>query len=280
MKNRIVFGVALVASYVMPVCADVQVDFSRGKWDSSQWIVVKSPRLDYCRGFTQRDGWIENICPDVSPEEVFKKHNNLVYSGMVFRDKFKLGVCVSSKMGFDYRMAPLIVIAPELGKSADGKPEFREHWEIVLYDRGLNVWHHYMTEEGKPAWYKAASLLLNEKDYYRPNLRHDLKVKVSKNNKNAFVVGITGKIQAVFDYMVIDRNDPMISPAGKYGFSTNIDFSQIWSLKEYQESVMAEKKARDAWDEFERSIIVKIADDVIVGVRGKKVSIIIKKTFA
>ena len=105
-------------------------------------------------------------------------------------------------------------------------------------------------------------------------------IKVSKNNKNAFVVGITGKIQAVFDYMVIDRNDPMISPAGKYGFSTNIDFSQIWSLKEYQESVMAEKKARDAWDEFERSIIVKIADDVIVGVKGKKVSIIIKKTFA
>lgn len=191
MKNRIVFGVALVASYVMPVCADVQVDFSRGKWDSSQWIVVKSPRLDYCRGFTQRDSWIENICPDVSPEEVFKKHNNLVYSGMVFRDKFKLGVCVSSKMGFDYRMAPLIVIAPELGKSADGKPEFREHWEIVLYDRGLNVWHHYMTEEGKPAWYKAASLLLNEKDYYRPNLRHDLKVKVSKNNKGRKQMTVT-----------------------------------------------------------------------------------------
>ena len=39
MKNRIVFGVVLVASCVMSVCADVQVDFSRGKWDSSQWIV-------------------------------------------------------------------------------------------------------------------------------------------------------------------------------------------------------------------------------------------------
>ena len=33
------------------------------------------------------------------------------------------------------------------------------------------------------------------------------------------------------------------------------------------------------WDEFERSILVKLADDVVVGVKGKNVSIIIKKKF-
>ena len=103
-------------------------------------------------------------------------------------------------------------------------------------------------------------------------------IKVSKNNKNASVVGITGKIRAVFDYMAMGGDDPLISPAGRYGFSSNIDFTQIWSLQEYRDCVMQEPG--EAWDEFERSIIVKIADDVLVGVKGKNVNIIIKKTFA
>ena len=181
MKKTFLF--ALFASSAAMTHCDVKVDFSRGRWDESEWIIVKSPRLDYCRGFTQRDGWIENICPDLSAKEIFEKHNNAVYSGMVYKDRFRLGAEVSSKMGFDYRMAPLIVIAPELGRSNDGKPEFREHWEVVLYDLGLNVWHHYMTADGKPAWYKSASLKLKPEDAYKPNLRHDLKVKISKNGK-------------------------------------------------------------------------------------------------
>ena len=181
MKKTFLF--ALFASSAAMTHCDVKVDFSRGRWDESEWIIVKSPRLDYCRGFTQRDGWIENICPDLSAKEIFEKHNNAVYSGMVYKDRFRLGAEVSSKMGFDYRMAPHIMIAPELGRSNDGKPEFREHWEVVLYDLGLNVWHHYMTADGKPAWYKSASLKLKPEDAYKPNLRHDLKVKISKNGK-------------------------------------------------------------------------------------------------
>lgn len=188
-KITVLLSFALLSA--LSLSADLRVDFSRGKWDASEWIIVKSPRLDYCRGFTQRDGWIENICPDRSPEEIFKKYNNEVYSGMVYRDKFKLGSTVSSKMGFDWRMAPLIVIAPELGKSKTGTPEFREHWEIVLYDQGINVWHHYMTPEGKPAWYKASSLRLKPKDYYKPNLRYDLKVEISKNRKGRKQMTVT-----------------------------------------------------------------------------------------
>ena len=106
-------------------------------------------------------------------------------------------------------------------------------------------------------------------------------IKVSKNRQNSAIVGITGKIRAVFDYMAMGGSDPMISPAGRYGFATSIDFSQIWSLKQYQDSVQKDggNEIRE-WDEFERSIIVKIADDVLVGVKGKNVNIIIKKNFA
>ena len=106
-------------------------------------------------------------------------------------------------------------------------------------------------------------------------------INVSKNNKNSSVVGITGKIRAVFDYMAMGGNDIMIAPAGRYGFSTAMDFSPIWSLRQYRESVQIDgEKKPEVWDEFEKSIIVKVADDVVVGVRGNNVNIIIKKRFA
>ena len=105
-------------------------------------------------------------------------------------------------------------------------------------------------------------------------------IGVSKSNKNFSAVGITGKIREVFDYMAMGNDDPMISPAGKYGFGTNIDFSQIWSLKQYQNSIKENTSDKEKWDELERSILVKLADDVIVGVKGKNVDIIIKKKFA
>ena len=105
-------------------------------------------------------------------------------------------------------------------------------------------------------------------------------IKVSKNNKNAAIVGITGKIRAVFDYMAMGSHNPMIAPTGQYGFSTNIDFSQIWSLQQYKDFVQRDEAEDEEGDEFEKSIIARIADDVIVGVQGKRVNMTIKKKFA
>lgn len=105
-------------------------------------------------------------------------------------------------------------------------------------------------------------------------------IKVSKNNKNSSAVGITGKIRAVFDYMVTSEHDPALSPEGRFGFAEGIDFSQLWSLQAYRNGVCEMSDAESVkWDEFERSILVKLADDVLVGVKGKNVNIIIKKTF-
>lgn len=39
------------------------------------------------------------------------------------------------------------------------------------------------------------------------------------------------------------------------------------------------KKPGDEWDHLDKSIVARLADDVIVGVRSKKVEIIIKKKF-
>ena len=106
----------------------------------------------------------------------------------------------------------------------------------------------------------------------------DRLIKVSKNNRNASAVGITGKIRAVFDYMALGGEDPMMPSASRYGFSSDVDFSSVWSLRQYQDGVRADNEQGSAeWDELERSIIVHVADDVLVGVKGNNVSIIIKK---
>lgn len=104
-------------------------------------------------------------------------------------------------------------------------------------------------------------------------------IGVSKNNKNSSAVGITGKIRQAFDYMTSPYDDSIISPAGQYGFATDIDFSMIWSLRQYQKSAKEDTSEKEKWDELERSVLVKLADDVTVGVKGKNVIITIKKTF-
>ena len=52
-----------------------------------------------------------------------------------------------------------------------------------------------------------------------------------------------------------------------------------WSLSSYKECAGGNKDGEE-WDELEKSIIANLADDVIVGVIGKNVDIIIKKKFA
>ena len=176
---------AFVGFLSFSALAAVQVDFSRGKWKADDWKIVKGPRWDYCHGFVQRDGWIENETPqDLSPEQVFKTCGSAVYSGMVWKDKFSIGSTFAMTTGWDWRMAPLMVIAPELGVSKDGRhPEFREHWEVVIYDEGLNVWHHYWTPEKGPHWVKAASLSLPKDSRFKPNEKHRLEVRVVRNGK-------------------------------------------------------------------------------------------------
>ena len=93
-------------------------------------------------------------------------------------------ITVSSKMSFDHLMAPLIVIAPELGKSADGKnPELRDHYEVVLFYDGINVWHHRYTD-GKPSWYKLAYL----KTKYDAKTVYDLQVTLRHTKKGAQMI--------------------------------------------------------------------------------------------
>ncbi len=126
------------------------------------------------------------------------------------------------------------------------------------------------------------------------DLRDEL-ISVSKSGKNAAAKGIMGKIRAVAETMLLAASDPTLPPMpvdGEFydyhGF--NMGFGYIdptialetgyiysWSLYNYKTAV--EENEEDAYAELERSIVAKLADDIIVGVRGKNVEIIVKKSF-
>ena len=125
------------------------------------------------------------------------------------------------------------------------------------------------------------------------DLRDEL-ISVSKSGKNAAAKGVMGKIRAVAETMLLAASDPTLQtlPAGEFydyhGF--NMGFGYIdpmiscetgyvcsWSLFNYKTAV--EEKEEDAYAELERSIVAKLADDIIVGVRGKNVEIVVKKSF-
>ena len=152
--------------------------FARGRWNESAFRIVKSPRFSCLGSFEQRDDHIVNRVPtDKSAEELLCCAGS--YCALVRQEKCGGDFTVSAHMSFDHRMAPLIVLAPELGIAADGRtPEFREHWEVVLYDQGMNVWHH-LYRDGKPSWYKRAWLTAR----FEPRTVYELAVSVRHTEK-------------------------------------------------------------------------------------------------
>ena len=125
------------------------------------------------------------------------------------------------------------------------------------------------------------------------DLRDEL-ISVSKSGKNAAASGVMGKIRAVAETMLLAAFDPNLAaiPMDReyYDYNGfNMEFGYMdptvayetgyiytWSLFNYKTAV---GQKEEEYAELERSIVAKLADDIIVGVRGKKVEIVVKKSF-
>ena len=110
-------------------------------------------------------------------------------------------------------------------------------------------------------------------------------IAVSASKKNAAATGFMGKIRDVAQNMLLFSDNPSQSSffvgeyMHEYGMA-DVHYTYAWSLDNYMEQQKrVEKKSEKVWDELEKSIVAKLADDVVVGVRGKSVEIVIKKSF-
>ena len=115
-------------------------------------------------------------------------------------------------------------------------------------------------------------------------------VAIAKNKKNSAALGIVGKIRsALEDAFLVDDSlgGGDMSLESRYFVTqyydsmdhySGMDYACLWSLEQYRSTVTKDEKA-EAWDELEKSVIASVADDGIVGVKGKRADIIVVKKF-
>jgi hypothetical protein len=110
-------------------------------------------------------------------------------------------------------------------------------------------------------------------------------ISVSASKKNAAASGFMGKIRDIAQNMLLFSDEPSRACffesecLYEYGVA-DIHYTYAWSLENYlEQQKQIENNRGDEWDQLEKSIVAKLADDVVVGVRGQKVEIIIKKIF-
>lgn len=149
--------------------------FGRNAWQPADWLMLKCPRFDQATAtWVQHDDHIANPVPaGASPEELMGKLAPDTYASMVLRQKITGPASLSATMSFDHQMAPLVLITPEYANDTKGRPEYRHHWEIVLYDKGLYVWQHTW-KAGQCSWRPAAHC----KGAFQPRTRYRLAVEL------------------------------------------------------------------------------------------------------
>ena len=108
-------------------------------------------------------------------------------------------------------------------------------------------------------------------------------IKLAKNKKNASVNGFFSKIGAAIEEFFLDEENAkamglLVDCRNDLAMDGHLDYSYYWTLGQYK-STSTNKKTEE-WDELEKSVILSIADDVIVGVKGTQADITIIKNFA
>ena len=118
-------------------------------------------------------------------------------------------------------------------------------------------------------------------------------LSVSSTGRNAAAKGFMAKIGEMISgalYGFGQTMDAYGQQTIQYGIvhtldtmSPNVDMVPIWTLQTYKGDLKqargTESAAEEAWDELEKSIVARLADDIVVGVRGDRVDLIITKAF-
>lgn len=110
-------------------------------------------------------------------------------------------------------------------------------------------------------------------------------IGIAKNKKNAAAVGVVGKIRNALENFFLDGSvaDAFGASSSFFrmstGYNEGVDYSYLWHLEQYKASV-GQNTQSEEWDELEKSVIASVADDVIVGVKGKRAEVVVVKKFA
>ena len=109
-----------------------RISFASGEWKKEWFRYVYSPKFDSTPSFAQERECIVNAGN--------LKENNFDYVSILTEDKFSTGVTIEATCSFENYGAPLIVISDDIYKGQNNEWYYGKHFEIVLYQGGINVW--------------------------------------------------------------------------------------------------------------------------------------------
>ena len=158
--------------------------FTPSGWNQEDWLLVRSPRWEAHSTWKQEADFIANNFPDdltAEDTQMGRDRTGETYLSMLYKKPVTGSIRVETTCLFEERMAPLIVFSREL------TPVHHEHLEVVLYDRGINLWHHFF-KDGKPSW-----KLIGFQD-----------IALEANKPHHLVAEIRSTIKGKFLYMGVD----------------------------------------------------------------------------
>lgn len=130
----------------------LSVSFAQGQWDPSAWVIAKNPTVEHLGQWVQREDSIENQTPD---DPAKKSALDQSLTTMVYGKPFTGDYTVSSTLLIGPGAAPGIIIAQDWAPDAQGRPQYGEFYECIIYEKGINLWHHF-AKDGKRTYEKWA----------------------------------------------------------------------------------------------------------------------------
>lgn len=127
-------------------------------------------------------------------------------------------------------------------------------------------------EEGK---YK---LHLRTNTFVNAEMREKL-MDVSTSGKNFAAKGFIGKMVEMFEksFEPLDDSGEVYIAEPAYGDYTGVAITPIWTLGGYRSAVESGEIAKEDWDELEKSVVVSLADEIEIGIRGNVIEVVITK---
>ena len=131
------------------------------------------------------------------------------------------------------------------------------------------------------------SLHLQVETLMNAEMRRNL-LSASKSGVNTAAKGLTGKLRDLFERIMEpeDENfDADLLLGMNYAY-TGADFNSFpmvmadfWSLNRFKTAAEDDRSAKEKWDELEKSVVARLADDVQIGIAGQNVEMVIIKKF-
>ena len=122
----------------------MKYDLSKGLPEN--FVYAASSIVHYRVKFHQEGDALVN--ETIKLEDPKAAYQNFAYISAVDKEPVALPVELEVECSFDKYGAPLIIFSESLHKLENGETQFGTHYEAVLYENGINLWHLTPQEDG------------------------------------------------------------------------------------------------------------------------------------